>query len=192
MTEEITVPDQFLTGPSVFPWWLLLVWGILTLLIGCMFLITPGMTTVLLITFMGAYWLVGGIFAISSLVVDRSHMGWKIFLAVINILAGILILLYPWFSTIFVLSFFVIFIGFWAIFIGVSHLYHGWIMKDAGNAVLGIISMIFGLLLLINPFIVAALLPYVAGGFAVVFGLASIYVSFVAKKYQETPGPCNP
>ena len=124
MTEEISVPDQFLTAPGIFPWWLLLRWGILALLIGCMFLITPGMTTVLLITFMGAYWLVGGLFAIGSLAVDRSHMGWKIFLAVINILAGILILLYPLYSTIFVLSFFVIFIGVWAIVIGVSHLYH--------------------------------------------------------------------
>ena len=124
MTEEISVPDQFLTAPGIFPWWLLLLWGILALLISCMFLITPGMTTVLLITFMGAYWLVGGLFAIGSLAVDRSHMGWKIFLAVINILAGILILLYPLYSTIFVLSFFVIFIGVWAIVIGVSHLYH--------------------------------------------------------------------
>jgi uncharacterized membrane protein HdeD (DUF308 family) len=187
MTDEISVPEQFLTTPGIFPWWLMLVWGILTLLIGCMFLITPGMTTVLLITFMGAYWLVGGLFAIGSLVVDRSHMGWKIFLAVINILAGILILAYPLYSTIFVLSFFVIFIGFWALFIGVAHLYHGYTMKDAGNAVLGILSMIFGLLLLINPFLVAALLPYVAGGFAIVSGLASIYVSFVAKKCMATP-----
>jgi uncharacterized membrane protein HdeD (DUF308 family) len=187
MTDEISVPEQFLTTPGIFPWWLMLIWGILTLLIGCMFLITPAMTTVLFVTFMGAYWLVGGIFAIGSLAVDRSHMGWKIFLAVINILAGILILAYPLYSTLFVLSFFVIFIGFWALFIGIAHLYHAWTMKDAGNAVLGIISVIFGFLLLINPFLAAALLPFVAGGFAVVSGLASIYVSFVAKKCLETP-----
>jgi uncharacterized membrane protein HdeD (DUF308 family) len=192
MTEEIPVPDQFLTAPGIFPWWLLLVWGILTLLIGCMFLTTPRITTVLLITFMGAYWLVSGAFALGSLVVDRSHMGWKVFLSVINILAGILILLYPWFSAFVVLSLFAILIGIWAIFIGASHLYHGWIMKDAGNAVLGVISMIFGLLLLIYPFIVAALLPYVAGGFAIIFGIAAIYVSFVAKKCQEVPAACTP
>jgi len=185
MTEEKSVPERFLTAPGIFPWWLLLLWGILTLLIGCMFLITPAITTVLLVTFMGAYWLVGGIFAIASLVIDRSHMGWKIFLAVINILAGIVILLYPVYSTIFVLSFFVIFMGFWAIFIGVSHLYHAYTMKDAGNAVLGIISLIFGILLLIYPFVVAALLPYVAGGFAIVLGFVSIYVSFVAKKCED-------
>jgi uncharacterized membrane protein HdeD (DUF308 family) len=184
MAEDIVVTEMNIWDSKLFPWWLLLVWGILTLLIGCMFLFSPAMTTVLLITFMGAYWFVGGIFALASLAVDRSNMGWKIFLAVINILAGILILCYPFYSTIFVLSFFVIFIGFWACFVGASHLYHAFTEKDAGNGVLGIISLIFGILLLINPFIAAALLPFVAGGFAIVMGLCSIYVSFAAKKCQ--------
>ena len=184
MTEENPVPDQFLTAPGIFPWWLMLVWGVLTLLIGCMFLITPGMTTVLLITFMGAYWLVGGIFAIASLFVDRSQMGWKIFLAIINILAGILILLHPYYATFFALGFLIIFIGFWACFVGGAHLYQAFTKKDAGNGVLGIISLIFGIILLVNPFIAAALLPFVAGGFAIVMGLCSVYVSFTIKKCQ--------
>jgi uncharacterized membrane protein HdeD (DUF308 family) len=187
MTDEITVPDAFLTAPGIFPWWLLLVWGVLTLLIGCMFLTTPALTTVLLITFMGAYWLVGGLFTIGSLAVDRSHMGWKIFLSVINILAGIVILLYPIYAAIFGVALFVIFIGFWALFIGVAHLYHGLTMKDAGNAVLGLLSLIIGLLILVFPLGFMISLPYVAGGLAVIFGLASIFVSFVAKKCQDAP-----
>ena len=184
MTEEITTPDQLISDVKLFPWWLILLWGILTLLIGIMFLATPGLTTVLLITFMGAYWLVGGLFVLGSLAADRSCMGWKIFLSVINILAGILILLYPLYATVFVLSFFVIFIGFFACFIGAAHLFSAFTTKDAGNGVLGIISMIFGILLLINPFIVAALLPFIAGGFAIVSGLAAIFVAFTAKKAQ--------
>ncbi|MDD4136318.1 MAG: DUF308 domain-containing protein [Methanoregula sp.] len=184
MTEEVTLPEQVLTAPGIFPWWLMLVWGILTLIIGGMFLITPGMTTILFITFMGAYWLVGGIFAIGSLVVDRSQMGWKIFLAVINIIAGALILLHPYYATFFALEFLVIFIGFWACFVGGAHLYQAFTKKDAGNGVLGIISLIFGIILLVNPFIAAALLPFVAGGFAIVMGLCSIVVSFMAKKCQ--------
>jgi len=114
--------------------------------------------------------------------VDRSNMGWKIFLAVINIIAGILILVYPLFSTVFVLSFFILFIGFWACFVGGAHLFQAFATRDAGNGVLGIISLIFGILLLVNPFIAAALLPFVAGGFAIVMGLCSIYVSFTARK----------
>jgi len=176
------VPD--ITDAKLFPWWLLLVWGVLTLLIGCMLLATPGMTTVLLITLMGAYWLVGGLFALCSLAVDRTNMGWKIFLAIINIIAGIVILCYPLYSTVFVLSFFVIFVGFWAIFIGAAHLFQGFSAKDAGNAVLGIISIIFGLLLLCMPLIVAALLPFIAGAFGIVMGIIAIAYSFTVKKAQ--------
>jgi uncharacterized membrane protein HdeD (DUF308 family) len=108
-------------------------------------------------------------------------MGVKILLAVINIIAGALILLYPLFSTIFALVFFVVFLGFWACFIGVVHLYHGFTAKDAGNGMLGVISLIFGILLLAKPFIVVEILPFVAGGFCMVFGLAILYVSSVAK-----------
>jgi len=187
LTEENVQTIEMMSAQQLFPWWLLLLWGIFTLLIGCMFLINPGQTMELFIVFLGAYWLVGGLITLGSLIVDRSNMGWKIFLSVINILAGILILMYPLYSTIFVFTFLIIFIGFWACFIGAAHLYQAFTTKDAGNGVLGIISIIFGLLLLINPFIAAALLPYVFGGFAIVSGLASIYVAFVAKGVQAAP-----
>ncbi|WAC05165.1 MAG: DUF308 domain-containing protein [Methanoregula sp.] len=191
MTEETKSPEAMVLGEAcIFPWWLVLLWGILSLVIGILFLTTPVITTVILVTFMGAYWLVGGFFAIGSVFVDRNEWGWKIFLAIINIIAGILILMYPYFSTLFVLSFFVIFIGFWACFIGAAHLFQAFARKDAGNGVLGILSLIFGIILLINPFITVALLPFVAGGFAVIGGLSAIVVSFTAHKAQETvPAP---
>jgi uncharacterized membrane protein HdeD (DUF308 family) len=183
MTTDIVVTEKSVWDSRLFPWRFLLLWGIVALLIGIAFILTPGVTTVLLITFMGAYWLVGGLFAIGSLFFDPANRGWKLFLAVINILAGIVILLYPLYSTVFLLSFYVILLGFWACFVGVSHLCHAFTAKDAGNAILGILSLVFGLLLLIHPFIAAALLPLVAGFFAIVFGLAAIAVSFSAKKY---------
>lgn len=182
MAETPVTTDMNMNDLKLFPWWLLLVWGILALLIGVAFFMTPGMTTVLLITFLGAYWFVGGLFSLCSLAVDKSNMGWKIFLGIINMIIGILILIYPFYSTIVVLSFLVIFIGFWAVFIGVSHIVQAFTAKDAGNGVLGFISIIFGFVLLINPFISAELLPFVIGAFAIVFGLAAIVFSFTAKK----------
>lgn len=184
MADDIVVTEMNLCDSRLFPWWLLLVWGILTLLIGVAFLVTPVLSVELVITFMGAYWLVGGIFAIASLAVDKTNMGWKIFLAVINIIAGIVILLHPLYAAFFALAFFTIFIGFWACFVGGAHLYHAFTEKDAGNGVLGIFSLIFGILLLINPLTAIILLPFVAGAFAIVMGLCSIYVSFTAKKCQ--------
>lgn len=185
MADDMADPEvTFLCSAGLFPWWLILLWGILTLIIGVMFLTTPAITTVILITFMGAFWLVGGLFSLGSLFVDKTNMGWKIFLAVINIIAGAVIMIYPLFSTVFILSFFVIFIGFFACFIGCAHLFTAFKNKDAGNGVLGIISMIFGLLLLLYPFITVALLPFIAGGFCIVAGISGIITSFMAKKAQ--------
>lgn len=186
MADDVTISAQDMVGLQLFPWWLLLLWGILALLLGVALLFTPGITTILLITFMGAYWLVGGIFALASLVTDKSNMGWKIFLAIINILAGILILVYPIYATVFTLAIVVIFIGFWACFVGGAHLFQAFTTKDWGNGVLGIISLIFGIILLVNSFVAAILLPFVIGAFAIVMGLCSIFVSFTAKKCAET------
>ena len=186
MAEAVQTPDEMLLcSAGLFPWWLLLLWGILTLIIGVMFLRTPEITTVILITFMGAFWLVGGLFSLGSLFVDKTNAGIKIFLAVINIIAGALIMIYPIFSTIFILSFFVIFIGFFACFIGCAHLFTAYKNKDAGNGVLGVISLIFGLLLLGHPLVTVALLPYITGGFCIVAGTVALIASFMAKKGQD-------
>ena len=182
MAESIHPEEPVTAYVQLFPWWLFLLWGILTLLIGLSFLFTPVITTDLFIMFLGAYWLVGGLFMIGSFMVDRKKMGMKILLAVINIIAGALILLYPLFSAIFALMFFVVFLGFWACFIGAVHLYHGFTAKDAGNGVLGATSLVFGILLLAHPFIMVEILPFVAGGFCIVFGLTTLCLVFVAKK----------
>jgi uncharacterized membrane protein HdeD (DUF308 family) len=181
MTEPDTTAESQVPDVKLFPWWLLLLWGILTIIIGLMFLLSPAVTTILFITFIGAYWLVGGLFMIGSLFVDRTNLGLKVLLAVINIFAGTLILLHPFFSTIFALEFLILFLGFWALFIGAVHLYHGFTAKDAGNGVLGVISIVFGILLLANSFIAAVLLPFIAGGFCMISGLTTLYVSYIAK-----------
>lgn len=181
MTDEIPQTGQMQSDQKLFPWWIMLLWGILTLIVGGMFLLNPGQTMEFFMIFLGAYWLISGLFTITSLVVDRSNMGLKIFLSVINILAGIIILVHPIYALLFATGFAIIFLGFWACFIGASHIFQAYKAKDAGNAVLGVISIIFGLLLLVNPFIAAALVPFVFGGFAVVSGIASIYVSFTLR-----------
>jgi len=185
VAEEVAVSEvTFVKNEGLFPWWVILLWGILTLILGVMFLKSPRITTVLMVTFMGAFWLVGGLFSLGSLVVDRTNLGWKFFLAIINIIAGALIMLYPFYSTVFILSFFVIFLGFYACFIGFAHLFHAFRQKDAGNGILGIISLIFGILLLIYPMIAASLIPFLAGAFCIVAGFCAIAASFMAKKVQ--------
>jgi len=182
MTETTEIPEGMMSWTSLLPWWVLLLWGLLSFIIGIMFLTTPGITTIILITFMGAYWLVGGFFTLGSLAVDKTNMGWKIFLSIVNILAGIVILLYPLYSTVFILSFFAIFIGFWGVFIGAAHLFQAFKTKDGGNGVLGVISMIFGLIILVYPLVAAELIPFIVGILAIVSGIAAIFAAFQVKK----------
>lgn len=185
MTETTDISDGMISWTSLLPWWLVLLWGLLSLFIGIMFLTTPGITTLILITFMGAYWLVGGFFTLGSLAVDRTNMGLKIFLAIVNILAGIVILMYPLYSTVFLLSFFAIFIGFWGLFIGAVHLFQAFKTKDGGNGLLGIISIIFGIIILVYPLITAELIPLIAGVFAIVSGIAAVIAAFQVKKVSS-------
>jgi uncharacterized membrane protein HdeD (DUF308 family) len=163
------------------PWWILLLWGLLSVIIGILFLVLPSITTLVFVTVLGAYWLVGGIFSLAGLAFDRTNWGWKIFLAIINLIAGILVLLYPLYSTLLLLLFLVVFLGIWALFVGCAHLYHAFTFQDAGNGILGIISIIFGILLLLFPVISAALVPFVAGIFAVVIGIIAMVTSFKLK-----------
>jgi uncharacterized membrane protein HdeD (DUF308 family) len=187
MTEPEMKAESQLPDTKLFPWWLLLLWGILTILIGLMFLLTPAVTIILFITFMGAYWLVGGLFVLGSLVMDRTNMALKILLAGVNVLAGILILLHPIYSAFFALEFLVLFLGFWAIFIGAVHVYHGYTAKDLGNGLLGAISIVFGILLLAHSLVAVALLPFIAGGFCLVSGLTTLYIAYVAKSVVDVP-----
>jgi len=166
----------------VMPWWLVLIWGLLSLIVGLMFVFTPGVTITVFVTLIGAYWFVGGLFMIGHLLADKTHIGWKIFLAVINILAGLVILAYPLYSTIFLLAFFVIFMGFWGCLIGCVHLYQGYKSKDPGAGILGVVSLIFGILLLAYPYIAAGLIPFIIGVFAIAGGVAAVIQAFRVKK----------
>jgi uncharacterized membrane protein HdeD (DUF308 family) len=181
MTESGTIADLQISESRLFPWWLLLLWGVLTIVIGLAFLLSPAVTTIMFVTFLGAYWLVGGIFVLAGLAVDRTNMALKLLLASVNVLAGLLILLHPIYSTIFAIEFLVLFLGFWACFIGAVHLYHAFSSKDTGNGILGAISIVFGILLLLHSVAVVVILPFVAGGFCMISGLTTMYVAYVAK-----------
>ena len=187
MTETTDLSESMMSWTSLLPWWVVLLWGLLSFIIGILFLTTPFMTLIMLITFMGVYWLVSGFFTLGSLAVDKTNMGWKIFLSIVNILAGIIILLYPLYSAVFILSFFAIFIGFWGLFIGAVHLFQAYKTKDGGNGVLGVISMIFGIIILIYPLIAAELIPFIVGVFAIVSGIAAVIAAFQVKKVSALP-----
>lgn len=181
MTES-ALPENMYSPSLCMDWWVILIWGILASLLGIMLITTPIETAYYLILFMGIYWFIGGIFTIFGLLQDRSYMGLKIFLSVISILAGVTIMAYPLYSTVLILPMLVIIIGVWGFIIGVTKLFDAFKSNNAGSGILGLISMVFGLILLVSPYAAAIALPIVAGFFSLFAGISTVFVAFQMKK----------
>ena len=183
--QTVTSQQSAARDVGLLPWWLVLLWGIFAVIIGALFLAYPLNSLMASIVFLGVYWFVGGIFTLFAAFMDSTDRGWKILIAIISIIAGLAILAYPFYSFLVLPAFFIIFVGFWALFVGAVKIYQGFAGKDWGAVILGIISIIFGFLLLGSPYVAAALLPYIFGGFALVGGIAAIVVSFMIRGEQK-------
>ncbi len=179
---ETQISNPLLPTGAMLPWWLVLIQGIVALILGCSFLAFPYYTLMVLVVFIGAYWFISGIFALVSVAYDKTNMAWKIIVAILGIVAGILILVYPLYSTILLPSLLIIFIGVWGLIIGCITLMHGIRGGGWGEIILGILGLIFGVVLLINPFVGALLLPYVLGIFGIILGIGAIIAAFMSRE----------
>jgi len=181
MSECMTPSLDVTPGTHVFPWWLVLIQGIITLILGVLFLYYPYGTLLVLITFLGAYWFISGLFALISLFWDRSNAGYKVLFGILGIIAGLAILTYPLYGTVVVVSLFVIFVGIWGLIMGFMGLFAAFKGGGWGAGIIGILLIIFGCLLLANVFISAALLPFILGVFGIIGGIAAIIGAFMIK-----------
>jgi uncharacterized membrane protein HdeD (DUF308 family) len=141
---------------EAFPWWLVLLEGIIALILGIVLLVWPGITLLLLVTFIGVFWLGTGILTIISVFTDRTRIGWKLLSGALSILAGLVVLFYPLYSAILLPAFLIIFIGILGLVIGFITLFQALRGAGWGAGALGILSIIIGLLILANPLVSAA------------------------------------
>lgn len=180
MAETTTVQDVQIT--QFIPWWLVLIQGIILLILGGYLIAYPLQTVFILLVFLGAYWFISGIFAIISAAITKEDVAWKILLGILGIIAGLIILTYPYYSEILILPLLAIMIGVWGLVMGFVYLFRGFSVKDWGSAILGVIGIIFGCIILSNTLITAVLLPFVMGMFAIIGGISAIVGSFMLRK----------
>jgi uncharacterized membrane protein HdeD (DUF308 family) len=160
------------------PWWLVLLEGIAAVIIGVLLLTNPRATMAVLVEVLGIYWLIAGIFKIISIFIDSSMWGWKLFAGILGILAGIIIIQHPLWSTILVPTIAIIILGIDGIIIGIVSLIQAFKGGGWGVGILGVLSIIFGIILVANPLIGAAALPWVLGIFGIVGGIFAIIMAF--------------
>lgn len=174
-------------------WWLVLLRGIMLLLFGILLYRNPEVTLITVMAVLGAYWFVDGIFTIVYSLVGHKYIegwGWSVFSGTLGVLAGIAVMLHPIAGSIFTNYFLVYFMGFTAIFKGVSEIYYGILLrKEIKNEwayiLIGIISVVFGGFILMNPVTGLKVLIWTVIILAIAGGILLIVRSFQLRKIAK-------
>jgi uncharacterized membrane protein HdeD (DUF308 family) len=173
-------------------WWAMALRGLLAVLFGIAAVMAPGIMLWMLVALFGGYALADGIFAlISAFRRDvRAERWWALlFEGVTGIAIGVLTFVWPRLTAMGLLYM----IAFWAIMTGVfevitavrlRHAIRGeWLM-----ALIGVLSMAFGLLLAIFPRAGALSVVWLIGAYAIAAGVLMIALGFKLRSLRHPSG----
>ena len=178
-------------------WWAVGLRGILGILFGLICLLTPGIAVEVFVILFAAYMLVDGVFAIASgIKAARNGERWGLLIleGIVDLAAGLVAVLWPAITLIALIWI----VAILAIVSGVLMLCAAFTLKlDHGRwwlALGGIASVIFGILLVIEPLIGAVVLTLWIGAYALVFGIFLLILAFhlhAKKEAREHKAPAG-
>lgn len=152
--------------------------GLLAIAFGLVAILYPAITLIALTIYFSVSILIGGLaLTIGSLQIRNKNSSWYLILleGIIGMLLGIFILMRPEVSA----TIFVGIIGIWAILMGFIFLvtWYRRNMLTSGKGFLlitGILSLVFGILITLNPFEGSRIITVLIGAYAITYGLFSI------------------
>ena len=161
-----------------FPWWIPLMEGIVSLVIGLLLLFVRQEFLSLTVILLGLFWLIKGLFNIISIFIDSSAWGWKLFIGLLGIAAGIIVIQHPLWGS-FVLPAVAAFIlGIQGLIVGVVSLILAFKGGGWGIGILGVLSIVIGLLLLFNALVAGQILVILLGIFMAIGGIVTMVWAF--------------
>ena len=170
-------------------WWLLLLRGIAAIIFGLLAFAWPGLTLLTLILFYGAFALVDGVLAIAAAITGGvpGSRWWLAIVGLLGIAAGLLTFLTPGLTALVLLFF----IAGWAIVTGVFEIIGAIkLRKEIDNEWLlilgGIISVLFGVGMMLAPGAGALALVWVIGAYSVVMGVIFVALAFRLRKHTHS------
>jgi len=160
-------------------WWVFLLQGIAAIVLGLLLLTAPGATLLVLVTLLGVYWLVMGVLSLVRVFADRSVPWiWSLLIAIVGILAGLAVLKHPLAAALFVPASLVVIIGVLGLVMGALDIIGGFTGGGIGSFILGVISVLIGLLLLSSPVASGLAVPIVFAIILLIEGVALIVWAF--------------
>src|SRR6516162_5259764 len=179
-----------LLGRLAENWWLLLLRGLASIAFGVIAFLWPGITLVALTYLFGIYAIVDGLAALWAAFNLSGQAGPRLWLGLsggVSILAGIVAFVYTGMTALVLL----VLIAVWAIIIGVLQLYAAiqlwkFIDNDWWLILSGLLSVVFGVVLIAFPSTGALALIWVIAWFALIFGCMFVGLAFELKKFKRT------
>ncbi len=169
-------------------WWAVGLRGILGILFGLICLLTPGVAVGAFVILFAAYMFVDGGFAIAAAwKAARTGERWGLLIleGIVDIAAGLVAVVWPAITMVALIWL----VAIWAIVSGALMLYAAFMLnRDHGRwwlALGGIASLIFGVLLVIEPLVGAVVLTMWIGAYAIVFGGFLLVLAFQLHSRKE-------
>ncbi|WP_029089452.1 HdeD family acid-resistance protein [Brevibacterium album] len=164
----------------------LIVQGVLSLLMGLVFLFLPFASIWVLGVVFGAWILTIGVMSIIGWIArDREHRsGWALVSAILSVIAGILVLVLP--GTAAVATVYIM--AFWAIALGALYAVNSFELRRLGAAgwwaalITGILAVVLGVIMLMNPGAAVLVVVWVIGAYAIVDGITEIVLGVRMRK----------
>ena len=173
-------------------WWLILLRGICAILFGLLAFAWPGMTLWVLVVLYGVYALVDGVLALVAACSggNVAPRWWLILIGILGLAVGCMTFFYPAVTAIVLL----VFIAIWSIVQGVFAIAGAiQLRKEIDNEWLlilnGILSILFGVFVLISPGAGALAIAWVIGAYAIAFGILLVGFSMRLRKHRRTAAP---
>ena len=175
--------DAMSVETQQYPWWLILMGGILNIIVGILLLVNPAKTAIAFAWVLGLYWFVQGIFVLVAMFLDHSAWGWKLFMGVLGILAGIVVMRHPIASAVAIPAFLVLFLGIQGLITGIVSLVMAFRGGGWGAGILGGLSLLFGIILVANFANLGTVLAFIwiVAILAIIGGIAEIVVALTQR-----------
>jgi uncharacterized membrane protein HdeD (DUF308 family) len=164
--------------------------GVAAVLFGVLAFVLPGITLAVLVIVWGAYALADGILALIAAyrVRDQGKPFWSlVIVGLLGIAAGIVTFIWPGMTALLLL----LFIAAWAIVMGIFQMIAAIrLRKEIQNEWLlglsGVLSVLFGIIMFVQPGAGALALIWVIAAYAIVFGVLLIWLGLRLKKRSES------
>lgn len=169
-------------------WWLVVLRGVFAILFGVLTLIWPGLSLLTLVLLYGVFALFDGVLSVGAAIMGGNRMPrwWLAVAGILGIVVGVLTLVWPGITGLVLLYF----IAAWAIVVGILQIIGAIRLRKEIEGewwliAAGVLSVIFGVLILIYPAAGALGIAFMIAWFAIVWGALLLALGWRLRKHAE-------